>query len=100
MQLSNAKKFRRSYMAESGASRQRSSEASESSSKSREEQRGSQLQRSSGGIQRRGNFLPSIFSISPRDFFTQSPLGLMRRFADEMDRAVSGFGVPSSGASG
>jgi HSP20 family protein len=78
-------------MAESGTSRQRSNE--------REEQRGIQGQgqlgqHGSGGIQRRGGYFPSI---SPRDFFTSSPLGLMRRFADEMDRVFSGFGGISPG---
>ena len=68
-------------MAESGTSRQRSNE--------REEQRGSQSQRTSGGIQRTSGYFPTL---SPRDFFTSSPLGLMRRFADEMDRVFSGFG--------
>lgn len=75
-------------MAESGTSRQRSSE--------REEQRGSQTQYSSGGIQRRSGYFPSI---SPRDFFTSSPLGLMRRFADEMDRVFGDFGSISAGTS-
>src|SRR5205814_935538 len=55
-----------------------------------------QGQHGSGGIQRRGGYFPSI---SPRDFFTSSPLGLMRRFADEMDRVFSGFGGISSGTS-
>lgn len=82
-------------MAESGASRQRSGERGE-----REEQRGGQIQRSSGGgMQRRGGgvSLPSIFAVSPRDLFTLSPLGLMRRFADEMDRMFSTLGGPTSG---
>ncbi len=78
-------------MPESGISRQRSNE--------REEQRGGHTQQSSGGIQRRGGFLPTAFPLSPRDFFTLSPLGLMRRFADEMDRAFSNLGVSSTGTS-
>jgi HSP20 family protein len=78
-------------MAESGASRQRLNE--------REEQRGIQTQ-ASGGVQRRGGgYLPSIFSLTPRDFFTASPLGMMRRFADEMERAFSNFGGTSGGTS-
>lgn len=36
--------------------------------------------------------MPSIFALGPRDFFTVSPLGLIRRFADEMDRAFSNLG--------
>jgi HSP20 family protein len=78
-------------MAESGASRQRQNE--------REEQRGSQMQRSSRGIERQGGFFPSISLLSPRDFFTMSPLGLMRRFADEMDRAFSNLGATPTGTS-
>lgn len=76
-------------MAESGISKQRSNE--------REEQRGSQGRQSSGGIQRRSGYSPSVFALGPRDFFTLSPLGLMRRFADEMDRAFSNFGVSATG---
>jgi len=76
-------------MAESGASRQRTEE----------QQRGSLAQGGSSGIQRSGSsgmhrasgYVPSVFAISPRDFFTMSPLGLMRRFADEMDRVFSTF---------
>ena len=60
-------------------------------------QRGSQG--GSPGIERRGGYFPSVFSLSPRDFFTMSPVGLMRRFADEMDRAFSSFSTPSAGTS-
>jgi HSP20 family protein len=77
-------------MAESGASRQRSE---------REEQHGSHIQRGTQGgaqgIERRGSYFPSLFSLNPRDFFTMSPVGLMRRFADEMDRAFSNFATPA-----
>jgi HSP20 family protein len=88
-------------MAESGASRQRSGE--------KEEQRGSQIQQrgagsssgssSGGGMQRRGGggYLPSILAITPRDFLTMSPFGLMRRFTEEMDRIFSNLGGTSSG---
>jgi HSP20 family protein len=76
-------------MAESGASKQRSTE--------REGQGGSQIQRGSRRLERRGGYFPSTFALSPRDFFTMSPLGLMRRFADEWDRAFSNFGVTSAG---
>jgi HSP20 family protein len=84
--MQRGKVSRGENMAESGASRQKSNE--------REEQRGSQLQRGSGGIQRRSGYFPLL---SPKDFFTSSPLGLMRRFADEMDRALAGFAGLSSG---
>ncbi len=87
-------------MAESGASRQKSGE--------REEPRGSQIQQrgsggsssvsSGGGMQRRsGGYLPSVLAITPRDFLTMSPFGLMRRFTEEMDRMFSNLGGTSSG---
>jgi HSP20 family protein len=78
-------------MAESGASRQRSGE--------KEEQRGGQIQRSSGGgmQSRGGGYLPSILAITPRDFLTMSPFGLMRRFTEELDRVFSNLGGTSSG---
>ena len=47
----------------------------------------------------RGRVLPVNLPLSPRDFFTASPLGLMRRFADEIGRTFSSFGVPSTGTS-
>jgi len=91
-------------MAESGASRQRSSEREEQRGTHGQQgqqsgiqvQQGQQGQHGAGGLQRRGGYFPSV---SPRDFFTSSPLGLMRRFADEMDRVFAGFGGLSSGSS-
>lgn len=47
----------------------------------------------SGGLERRGSFFPSLFSLSPRDFFNTSPFELMRRFTEEMDRAFEGWGL-------
>ena len=90
-------------MAESGTSRQRTEEqqrGSQAQGGSSENQRGG-IQRGEnqrgegqrGGIQRSGGYVPSVFSLSPRDFFTSSPLGLMRRFADEMDRVFSNLGA-------
>lgn len=79
-------------MPESGTTRQRSNE----SLSERETQRGSQGQGGPSGIQRRGGYMPSVFSLAPRDFFTTSPLGLMRRFADEMDRVFSNLGAPGT----
>ncbi len=42
------------------------------------------------GLERRsqltGNY-PSIFSVSPGEFFTMSPITLMRRFTEDIDRA-------------
>jgi HSP20 family protein len=87
-------------MAESGASRQRSSEKEEQ--RGGQERRGGQIQRSSGGgMQRRGGggYLPSILAITPRDFLTMSPFGLMRRFTEELDRMFSSLGGSTSGTS-
>ncbi len=93
-------------MAESGTSRQRTEEqqrGSQAQGGSSENQRGEGqrggIQRSGsgeiqrGGIQRSGGYVPSVFSLSPRELFTSSPLGLMRRFADEMDRVFSNLGA-------
>ena len=45
-----------------------------------------------GGLSRRGSWAPSLFSLSPREFFSASPFELMRRFSEEMDRMFEGFG--------
>src|ERR1700722_14218674 len=39
------------------------------------------------------NRYPSIFSVSPGEFFTMSPITLMRRFTEDIDRA---FGLESN----
>src|SRR5439155_18031202 len=45
------------------------------------------LQKSESNLPRRGwTPFSSMFSMSPRDFFTANPFDLMRHFADEMDR--------------
>jgi HSP20 family protein len=36
---------------------------------------------------RQGRYLPSVFSVSPGEFFTMSPITLMRRFTEDIDRA-------------
>jgi len=61
-------------------------------------QRGQQRQR--GGLARRGEYFPSLFSLNPGDLFSASPFELMRRFTDEMDRAFSGFGLSSGFGAG
>lgn len=56
------------------------------------------IQRSSGGGIERRLGLPSLFSITPSDFFRMSPFELMRRFAEEMDRNFWGWErVPAGG---
>jgi HSP20 family protein len=49
--------------------------------------------RQGGGLTRRGSWTPSLFSLSPREFFSASPFELMRRFTEEMDRAFEGWGL-------
>jgi HSP20 family protein len=34
---------------------------------------------------------PSLYSLTPRDFFTASPFELMRRFTDDLDRLFEGI---------
>jgi HSP20 family protein len=53
-----------------------------------------------GGPTRRGAFLPSMFSLSPRDFFRMGPFEMMRRFTDEMDRVFENFGLMRGFGSG
>jgi HSP20 family protein len=50
--------------------------------------------RNSQGMERyqEGRYLPSVFSVSPGEFFTMSPITLMRRFTEDIDRA---FGLGS-----
>ena len=36
------------------------------------------------------SYFPSVFSVSPGEFFTMSPITLMRRFTEDIDRAFSG----------
>src|ERR1700751_3219243 len=48
----------------------------------------------SQGMERyqQGRHTPSVFSVSPGEFFTMSPITLMRRFTEDIDRA---FGLAS-----
>lgn len=58
-----------------------------------QDKRSKELQTRGGEVSRRGQRLPSLFSMTPRDFFSANPFELMRRFTDEMDRVFSGFGA-------
>jgi HSP20 family protein len=51
------------------------------------------------GLARRGYF-PSLFSLSPSDFFTASPFELMRRFTEEMDQAFESSGLSRRSGAG
>jgi HSP20 family protein len=56
------------------------------------------VQRSGGAIERQLGF-PSLSSLTPNEFFRMNPFGLMRRFAEEMDRNFWGWGAPVRGVS-
>jgi HSP20 family protein len=76
-------------MGEVGAKRQRSEETNLTPSERTE----GLARKSSQGIERgRRGYYPSIFSVSPGEFFTMSPITLMRRFTEDIDRAFSGVG--------
>ncbi|OQW37343.1 MAG: hypothetical protein A4E19_14405 [Nitrospira sp. SG-bin1] len=45
--------------------------------------------RGEGSVSRHGS---SLFSLTPRDFFSASPFELMRRFTEDMDRFFEGAG--------
>ena len=49
------------------------------------------IERGTRGLQRQNSY-PSIFSVSPGEFFTMSPITLMRRFTEDIDRAFGGYG--------
>jgi HSP20 family protein len=77
-------------MAEVGTKRQRLEETTSLTPSERTE---GLARRPAGGPGRSSrSHLPSMFSVTPGEFFTMSPIALMRRFADDIDRAVSGLG--------
>jgi HSP20 family protein len=78
-------------MAELGTKRQRSEEQTASMTPS--ERTEGLARRQSEWIERSraGGYYPSIFSVSPSEFFTMSPITLMRRFTEDIDRAFSTF---------
>jgi len=77
-------------MTDFGTKRQREEQPSNLTASERTEGRGRQSQ----GMERyqEGRYLPSVFSVSPGEFFTMSPITLMRRFTEDIDRA---FGLGS-----
>ena len=77
-------------MTEIGTKRQRSEEATRLAPSERTE---SLARRPSGGTSLSPrSYLPSMFSVTPGEFFSMSPTTLLRRFTDDIDRVVSGFG--------
>lgn len=77
-------------MTEFGTKRQREEQGSNLTASERTEGK----MRQSQGVERyqEGRYLPSVFSVSPGEFFTMSPITLMRRFTEDIDRA---FGLGS-----
>ena len=73
-------------MADFGTKRQREDQSSLTPSE-RTEGRTKGMER-----YQQGRYTPSIFSVSPGEFFTMSPITLMRRFTEDIDRA---FGLRS-----
>src|ERR1700737_3351988 len=73
-------------MAETGTKRQREQEQSTSLTPSERTEGRARQQ----GMERhqQGLYSPSVFSVSPGEFFTLSPITLMRRFTEDIDRAI------------
>jgi len=49
--------------------------------------RGSQQGQQSMQRYQQGRYLPSVFSVTPGEFFTMNPISLMRRLTEDIDRA-------------
>jgi len=87
-------------MADFGTKRQRTDEQNEQSSRNLNpsERTEGLTRRQNQGVERnygQGRQYPSVFSVSPGEFFTMSPITLMRRFIEDIDRAFGlsgGFG--------
>src|SRR4030088_2996743 len=80
-------------MTEFGTKRKREAEQQQSGNltpSERTEGRARGMERYQQGQQ--GRYTPSVFSVSPGEFFTLSPITLMRRFTEDIDRA---FGLSS-----
>ena len=75
-------------MADFGTKRQREDQSTSLTPSERTEGRTRGMER-----YQQGRYSPSIFSVSPGEFFTMSPITLMRRFTEDIDRA---FGFRSS----
>ena len=77
-------------MADFGTKRQREDQSTNLTSSERTEGRVKGMERHQQGQQ--GRYTSSVFSVSPGEFFTMSPITLMRRFTEDIDRA---FGLRS-----
>ena len=74
-------------MADFGTKRQREDQSTNLTASERTEGRVRGMER-----YQQGRHTPSVFSVSPGEFFTMSPITLMRRFTEDIDRA---FGLRS-----
>src|ERR1700738_4439720 len=77
-------------MAETGTKRQREQEQSTGLTPSERTEGRNRQSQGSQGMERyqQGRYSPSVFSVSPGEFFTLSPITLMRRFTEDIDRAI------------
>jgi HSP20 family protein len=77
-------------MADVGTRRQREQDQSQSTNLTASERTEGQNRQSQQGMERyqQGRYTPSVFSVSPGEFFTLSPITLMRRFTEDIDRAL------------
>src|SRR5258708_4744751 len=77
-------------MADTGTKRQREQEQSTSLTPSERTEGRTRQSQGSQGMERyqQGRYSPSVFSVSPGEFFTLSPITLMRRFTEDIDRAI------------
>ena len=69
-------------MTDFGTKRQREDQASELTASERAEGRARHIDR-----YQQGRYFPPVFSVSPGELFTMSPITLMRRFTEDIDRA-------------
>jgi len=69
-------------MADFGTKRQREEQNTSLTPSERTEGRAREMER-----YQQGRYTPSVFSVSPGEFFTMSPITLMRRFTEDIDRA-------------
>ena len=83
-------------MADFGTRRQREDQSTSSSQSTGQSSNLTASERTEGrssqgsqGMERnqQGRYTPSVFSVSPGEFFTMSPITLMRRFTEDIDRA-------------
>src|SRR5256885_3641095 len=76
-------------MADFGTKRQREPDQPNQSNNLTASERTEGRARQSQGVERyqQGRHSPSVFSVSPGEFFTMSPITLMRRFTEDIDRA-------------